>query len=48
MKINIHKLIMKPSENKIPEILQAQFNWRKTGIYNGESEIVVADNQEAA
>ncbi len=47
MKIDIHKLIMKPSENKIPEILYAQFNWRKTGIYKGESEIVVADNQEA-
>lgn len=48
MKVNVHKEVMRPSKNKIPEILQAQFSWRKTGLYNGDSEIVVADNQEAA
>lgn len=37
---------MVPSKNLHPEIMQKQFIWRKTGIYDGQSAVVVADMQE--
>lgn len=44
--LSIYAVPMVPSKGQNPDIMKKQFVWRKTGVYDGNSEIVVALMEE--